>query len=98
MSFDVQFQSSIRFQDDVLYDLSQDENTIQDGFEIVDASIMLIDQNAHWDATLYVKNVFDEHYVLGIGSTLDLFIPNGYLQSVPKYAERTAGLEFRYRW
>ncbi len=98
MSFDVQFQGSVRFQDDVLYDLSQDENTIQEGFEIVDASIMLIDQNAHWDATLYVKNVFDEHYVLGIGSTLDLFLPNGYLQSVPKYAERTAGLEFRYRW
>ncbi len=97
-SFDVQLQSSIRFQDDVLYTLAQDEFTVQDGYEIVDASVRLMDKNDHWDATFYVKNVFDKFYVSGIGSTLDLFIPNGYLQQVPRYSERTAGLEMRYRW
>ena len=58
----------------------------------------MIDKDDRWDANFYVKNVFDEFYVAGIGSTLDLFIPNGYLQQVPKYAERTAGMEVRYRW
>jgi iron complex outermembrane receptor protein len=97
-SFDVQLQSSVRFQDDVLFSLSQDENTEYDGYEIVDASVALIDKDNKWHATVYVKNVFDNFYVTGIGSTLDLFIPNGYLQQVPRYAERTAGMEVRYRW
>ena len=98
MSFDMQLQASVRFQDDVLYGLNQDEYTEQEGFEVVDASIKLLDKNDHWDATLYAKNVLDEHYVAGIGSTLDLFLPNGYLQQVPRYYERTIGAELRYRW
>jgi outer membrane receptor protein involved in Fe transport len=88
----------VRFQDDVLFSLSQDENTEYDGYEIVDASVALIDKDDKWHATVYVKNVFDNFYVTGIGATLDLFIPNGYLQQVPRYSERTAGMEVRYRW
>jgi iron complex outermembrane receptor protein len=97
-SFDLQLQGAMRFQDDVLYTLAQDEYTTQDGYEIFDASVSLLDKSDRWDASFYVKNVFDEFYVAGIGSTLDLFIPNGYLQQVPRYAERTAGLELRLRW
>lgn len=97
-SFEVELQTTIRFQDDVIYTLAQDEYTEQDGYEIIDASVRLIDHEQHWEANFYVKNVLDEHYVSGIGSTLDLFIPNGYLQQVPRYHERTAGMEVRYRW
>ena len=97
-SFDVIFQGAVRFQDEVLYSLAQDENTLQDGFEIWDASVKLIDQANQWEATLYVKNVFGEWHVVSIGPTVSQFLPNGYLQSVPKYAKRTTGMEFRYRW
>ena len=82
----------------MLYSLAQDENTLQDGFEVWDASVRLIDQAKQWETTLYVKNVFNEWHVTGIGPTVSQFLPNGYLQSVPKYAKRTSGMEFRYRW
>lgn len=81
-----------------MFSLAQDEYTKYDAYQIVDASLALIDKDEHWQATLYVKNVFDTFYITSIGSTLDLFIPNGYGQQVPRYSERTAGMEVRYRW
>lgn len=96
-SFDMQLQATVRAQDDLVYSLSQDEFTEYDGYEIVDASVRLFDGNDRWDATLYVKNVFDEFYVTSIGATIPNFLPNGYVQQVPRYSERTIGAELRFR-
>ena len=57
-----------------------------------------MDRDNRWDAIFYVKNVFDEFYVTNIASNVDIFIPNAYIQQVPRYSERTAGMELRYRW
>jgi iron complex outermembrane receptor protein len=97
-SFDLQLLSTIRYQDDILYSLSQDEFTEYDSYTIVDMSVRLIDKADHWSATLYVKNVFDEFYVTNIASNVSNFLPNGYVQQVPRYSERTVGAEMRYRW
>ncbi len=97
-NFNVVLQTSIRAQDDVLFSLSQDENTRQDGYEIVDVAVQLQDTEDRWSANLYVKNVFDEFYVTGIGPIPANFFPNLYLHSVPKYAERTVGLDLRYNF
>lgn len=95
---DVVLQTTIRAQDEVLYDLSQDENARVDGYEIVDLAVKLVSQDEHWSANFYVKNLFDDFYITGIGSLPTFFFPNAYLQSVPKYSERTLGVDFRYRF
>lgn len=96
--FDVVLQTTVRAQDDVLFDLAQDENARFGGYEVVDLAVKLRSQDKHWSANLYVKNVFDEFYVSGIGSLPTFFFPNAYTQSVPKYAERTVGIDFRYKF
>ena len=96
--FDVVLRGMVRSQDDVQFSMTQDENTILDGYTVVDASIALLDQGGRWDATLYVKNVADEFYPLGIASQHQSILPNGYVQTFDKTANRTVGLEMRYRW
>jgi iron complex outermembrane receptor protein len=97
-SYDLILQSSLRAQDDILYTLSQDEYTEIDGYEIVDVSAKLLDEENRWEATFYVKNVFDEFYTTGIGALPASFMPNGYVHVVPRLSERTMGAEVRYRW
>lgn len=96
--FDVVLRASFTAQDDVIYSISQDERTFQDGYELVDVEVMLVGEDDRWTLSAYVKNLFDEFYVSGIGATADVFVPDGYLQQVPKTASRTAGLELRLRW
>ena len=97
-SFDMTLQGTVRAQDDILYSLSQDEFTEFDGYEIVDLSVRLDDKDNRWDATVYVKNAFDEFYVSTIASNVTTFTPNGYQHILPRYHERTVGAELRYRW
>ncbi len=96
--FDVVLQTTVRAQDDVLFDLAQDVNSRIDGYEIVDVAVKLVSQDEQWSANLYVKNVFDEFYVTAIGSLPSFFFQNAYVQSVPKHAERTVGVDFRFRF
>lgn len=93
---DVVLQATIKAQDDVLFSLAQDVNARIDAYEIVDIAVKLLSQDKRWSANLYVKNVFDEFYVSGIGTLPTFFFPNAYVQSVPKYSERTAGIDFRF--
>ena len=92
------FQGLVRTQDDVLYSLSQDENSIEEGYTIFDASVVFADQRDHWEATVFVKNIGDKFYVTSIGSNHPVFLPNGYNHSYAKLAGRTYGLELRHRW
>ena len=46
--------------------------------------------------TAFVKNVFDTHYAALIFANSADLQPNAYIQLVPKYASRTAGVELRY--
>jgi len=91
-SFDLRLQGSVRFQDDILFSLSQDENSEFDGYQIVDASVALIDKDDKWNATVYLKNALDEFYISAIVALPAVFVPNAYVQQVPRYSERTAGL------
>ena len=97
-SFDWQLAANFTAQDDVQYSVTQDPFTVQDGYEVLDLSAAIADKDGAYKITAYVKNALDEHYVVGIGATSSVFIPNGYLQQVPKTYERTAGIEVRVRW
>ena len=97
-AFDVVFIGMARGQDEVLYSLSQDEGTIGDSYWVYDASVILQDHSDRWEATVFVKNLTDEFYIDFIYAMNGNFIPNAYQHTYSKYAERTYGLEMRYRW
>ncbi|MCB1689770.1 MAG: TonB-dependent receptor [Halioglobus sp.] len=94
--FDVVLGMNVRWQDQVLYEMSQDKNSEQDAYGIVDLRATLLGKSEGYRITAFVKNVFDENYATLIFGHSEVLIPNGYLQLVPKYANRMAGVEFRY--
>ena len=96
MPFDVILGANLRAQDDVLYELSQDPYTKQDAYAIVDLRAVLAGKEEGYRVTAFVKNVFDKNYASLIYANSPALLPNGYIQLVPKYANRMAGIEVRY--
>jgi iron complex outermembrane receptor protein len=94
--FDVILGANIRSQDDVLYELSQDEYTQQDAYTIIDVRATLAGTDKGYRVTAFVKNLTDKNYAALIYANSEVLLPNGYIQYVPKYANRTAGIEVRY--
>ena len=80
----------------MLFELSQDEYTWQDAYGLLDLRASLAGRERGYRVTAFMKNVFDKNYVTLIYAQGEQLIPNGYIHRVPKYAERTAGLEVRY--
>jgi len=97
-AFDMVFKGSVRAQDEVQFSLTQDEYSIADSYAILDASVSFEDHSDRWEATVFVKNLTDEFYPTHIFSMNSAFIPNGYFHRYSKLAERTYGVEMRYRW
>lgn len=98
LSFDWALAANFTAQDDVLYSVTQDPYTKQDGYELLNLTAGLYDKAGRYSVTVFVQNALDEHYVEAIAATTDLFLPNGYLQQVPRMYKRTVGLDVRYRW
>ncbi len=96
--FDLVFIGTVQGQDEVLYDISQDENFIADSYTTLDLSVKFKGHNDRWSSTLFVKNVTDEFYAKNIAETLPSVVPNGYRHRNVKQSERQYGLEVRYRW
>jgi iron complex outermembrane receptor protein len=97
-TFDLTFRGMVRAQDEIQYSLSQDANTIEDGYAIFDASVMLEDHSDRWTATVFVKNIADKFYASSIQPNNPNLVPNAYNHRYGKDAGRTFGLEMRYRW
>lgn len=97
-AFDVVFVASLRAQDEVQFGLHQDKNTIGDSQAIVDFSTKLRGHSENWETTFFVKNVTDEFYPNNIFSANRNFLANGYSHRYAKIAERTYGIETRFRW
>lgn len=100
MPFDLVIRGTGRWQDDVLYSVTQDQGTVQDAYGILDLSLALQDDNDRYTITVFVKNVGDKFYTSAINGVGNLQLPDegGYNQRYPKFARRTFGLEARYRW
>jgi iron complex outermembrane receptor protein len=96
MPFDVILGANIRAQDDVLYELSQDPYTQQDAYGIVDLRAVVAGRNQGYRVTAFLKNALDKNYASLIYANSPALLPNGYIQLVPKYANRMAGIEVRY--
>ncbi|MDG1943739.1 MAG: TonB-dependent receptor [Halioglobus sp.] len=96
MPFNIIVGGNLRTQDDVLYELSQDKYTVQDAYTVVDLRAILAGKREGYRVTAFVKNVFDKNYASLIFANSAVLQPNTYIQLVPKYANRTAGIEVRY--
>lgn len=94
--FNIVLGANLRSQDDVLYGLSQDQYTEQDAYTIVDVRAVLAGTQGGYRITAFVKNVLDKNYASLIFANDKDLQPNTYIQLVPKYANRTAGIEVRY--
>lgn len=98
LPFGLTFTGTYRWQSEMQFDVTQDPNTIQDAYGILDLAIGLRGDNEHHSLTGFVKNVGDQFYVDGIVPMHPLLVAGGYQQQVPKYARRTVGLAYRYQW
>ncbi len=98
MPFDLEVNGNYRYQDKVQFVIEQDAYTTQDSYGILDLSLVALDHSDHYTVTLFTKNVFDQWYLTSVKSFVTIFTPNGYGHQVPRYAERTFGVEARYRW
>ncbi len=90
------FGADLRAQDDVLYEISQDDYTRQDAYSIVDVRVSLAEIDGGFSVTAFAKNLFDEDYASLIFAQAQELIPHGYIHYVPKYANRTLGLAVQY--
>lgn len=88
--------ADLRSQDEVLYGLSQDIYNWQDAYTVVDARVTLAGTQDRYSLTAFVKNVFDQEYATLIYAQGSVLLANAYVQRVPKYANRTFGVELRY--
>lgn len=94
--FDVILGANLRAQDDVLYELSQDDYTRQDAYTIVDIRTVLAGKREGYRVTAFVKNLFDTNYASLIYANPAPLLAHGYIHYVPKFANRTLGIEVRY--
>ena len=88
--------ADLRSQDDVLYGLSQDEYNWQDAYTVVNAHVSVAGTERKYRVSAFVKNLFDEDYASLIYAQAPQLLPHAYIQRVPKYANRTFGVELRY--
>ncbi|MFK7977377.1 MAG: hypothetical protein AB8C02_14675, partial [Halioglobus sp.] len=94
--FDIVIGANLRAQSDILYELSQDEFTRQDKYAIVDFSAGIKGTNHAYTLTAFIKNVFDQNYASLIFAQGPELVQNAYIHRVPKYANRTAGIELTF--
>jgi len=88
--------ADLRAQDDVLFEISQDEYTRQDAYAVLDLRAGITGTESGYRITAFVKNLLDENHASLIYAQAAELIPHGYIHSVPKYANRTLGAEIRY--
>ncbi|MCB1843856.1 MAG: TonB-dependent receptor, partial [Halioglobus sp.] len=96
MPAELRLGADLRAQDDTLFEISQDQYTRQDAYAILDVRAGIAGTDSGYQVTAFVKNVLDKNYATLIFAQASELIPHGYIHSVPKYANRTLGIELRY--
>lgn len=92
LPFDGYVQASGYWQDDILFSLDQSPIARGEARTMVNAAIGIEDKEGRYNASIFVNNVFDEHYVTSI-SQLGLF--GGFtFQYVPRDHQRYVGIRF----
>lgn len=90
-------QISANAQTRVNFSLEQDPDTVQGGYATFDASVGLRAREGRWSATLFVRNLGDQHYLTSVGRAGQLTNaanPNNLTGFLPKDADRYFGATF----
>lgn len=87
-------QVGYQWQDDIQFALTQDPRTIQDAYGVANLSFGLVNKQAGYNLSFFVRNVFDESYTNNIFGTP---LVNGATSHyIPREAERYIGGTFTY--
>jgi iron complex outermembrane receptor protein len=88
-------QASAVSQSKFNYTIEQDPLTVQNAYTIVNASLGLHDLGSRYEVSLFVDNLFNQHYLWSIGRAATLttatVTPNNLWGTVPKDADRYFG-------
>ena len=96
LPFDGFANLAYNWQDDINFDLTGDPGTVQDAYGLLNLSIGIQDKDDRYKVTLFVNNVLDEDYTVGIGNYGSLWGGRPtYAQQVPRDAQRYAGASVR---
>ncbi|TDR48414.1 iron complex outermembrane receptor protein [Tahibacter aquaticus] len=88
-------QADYRWQEAVVFDISQNPKLTQDAYGVADLSLGLIFGGGKYDLGLFVKNVFDQQYSAGMMAVGTAGGANAYAQQVGRDFRRYAGVTFR---
>ncbi len=88
--WEASLRGEVSFQSDTLYSLTQDPNTIQDGYTLVNGRLQLTAPGKRYSVAVFGRNLFDVDYAESIFSTPVL---GGYSQFIAK--DRRLGVEVR---
>ena len=92
---DIYVQSDYRWQDEVVFDISQNPEMTQRAYAVADLSAGLIFDAGRYDLGIYIKNLTDEQYAANIMAVNTAGGANAYAQQIPRDFRRYAGLSFR---
>ena len=92
MPFDGFVQASGYWQDEILFSLDQSPDEREDSRTIVNVAVGIEDKEGRYNASVFVNNVLDEHYVTSI-SQLGTFGGITF-QYVPRDHQRYVGIRF----
>ena len=85
-------QGSYQFRDKVSFSAAGDPNLVQDGFGLVNGSIGIGRADSGWQASVFVKNLFDKFYAANIISQPVLNAPGVYSQFYTPDSRRIIGV------
>ena len=92
---DFYVEADYRWQDAVVFDISQNPHMTQPAYGIADLSAGLIFAGGRYDLGVYVKNLGDEPYAANIMAVSTAGGANAYAQQLPRDFRRYAGLSLR---
>lgn len=88
-------QGDYRWQDNVVFDISQNPRMTQAAYGVADFYTGVIFGGGTYDLGLFVKNVFDKQYAANIMAVSSAGGANAYAQQLPRDFRRYAGITFR---
>jgi iron complex outermembrane receptor protein len=94
-------QLGVNYQSRAFFALEQDPLLTQKGYVLVDASVGVRDGEGRYTASIFVRNLFDEHYVSAVGHAATLATTaNSFdlVSFVNKDADRYVGINLGYRF
>ena len=88
-------QADWRWQDEVVFDISQNPQMRQGAYGITDIGAGLVFGDGRYDLGVFVHNVFDRRYAANIMAVSSAGGANAYAQQLPRDFRRVAGISLR---